>query len=393
MALSIDDILAFRSVSDVQLSPDGAQFAFVVSANHTTLDKADDGELRRCTGSAIWLCGAEPGSEPRQLTSGPALGSDSLPRWSPDGATLAFLSDRADVGGQRQIYTMPVPRGGSDDDGAQAVTDVQGDIPTPRGLNAVQWDPDGASIAFLLEETVDGQGERALGDDAIEYEAHEQFVRVNRLDLATSRVTPISPRAAGQIWEFAPGPGGKIAAVVSEAPFEWSWYGCRLVAFDGTEDAAVQELASPMKNGQSRQVAQPQWSPDGSRIAFITSTWSDRGCVAGTLMAVNADGTGVVELTPGIVASLGWSVWEPSGESLLSIGHERGGSGLHRVSADGSGTASLGWGQCAVAEGNWPRFSLAGGTIAVIREDCAHPRDVWLAEAADPLNWRQAVRC
>ena len=242
MALTIDDILAFRSVSDVQLSPDGAQFAFVVSANHTTLDKADDGELRRCTGSAIWLCGAQPGSEARQLTFGPALGSDSLPRWSPDGATLAFLSDRADVGGQRQIYTMPVPRGGggSDDDGAQAVTDVQGDIPTPRGLNAVQWDPDGASIAFLLEETIEGQGERALGDDAIEYEAHEQFVRVNRLDLATSRVAPISPRAAGQIWEFAPGPGGKIAAVVSEAPFEWSWYGCRLVAFDGTEDAAVQ---------------------------------------------------------------------------------------------------------------------------------------------------------
>ena len=104
------------------------------------------------------------------------------------------------------------------------------------------------------------------------------------------------------------------------------------------------------------------WSPDGSKIAFVSSTWSDRGCasrrrachsadapspsllkhllnrragcsrmtvsptapgcVAGTLMVVGTDGTGLVELTPGLKASLGWSVWEPDGESLCCIGHE-----------------------------------------------------------------------
>ena len=41
MPLSLEDIFAFRSVSDVQLSPDGRRFAFVVGDNHTTLLELD----------------------------------------------------------------------------------------------------------------------------------------------------------------------------------------------------------------------------------------------------------------------------------------------------------------------------------------------------------------
>ena len=37
MSLSLEEIFAFRAVSDVQLSPDGRRFAFVVGDNHTTL--------------------------------------------------------------------------------------------------------------------------------------------------------------------------------------------------------------------------------------------------------------------------------------------------------------------------------------------------------------------
>jgi Tol biopolymer transport system component len=260
----------------------------------------------RISRSSVWVCSTAPGAVPYQLTHGPR--SDSLPRWSPGSDTIAFLSDRAVVG-QSQIYTMAVPDQPRNDlgestvdDGAQALTDVVGDIPTPRGLNAVQWDPDGRSIAFLLEEQTQSI-DREFGDDALEYEEHPAFVRIHRVDIETKTLRVVSPRSVGQIWEFSPGPGGKIAAVVSATPFEWSWYSCRLVSFagsDGDEDdqsATVRELASPTSDGggksppQSRQVAQPQWSNDGQRIAFVTSTWSDRGCVAGTLMVCNADGS------------------------------------------------------------------------------------------------------
>lgn len=303
MSLSLDDIFAFRSVSDVQLSPDGRRFAFVVGDNYTTLLDVDNGQPARVSRSSIWVCLTSPEATPYQLTHSPR--SDSLPRWSPDSKILAFLSDRAMVG-QRQIYTIAVDnldleKPNATDDKANALTDIVGDIPSPRGLNAVQWDPDGNSILFLLEERAEST-ERDFGDDALEFEEHPAFVRVHRVHLQTKAVAVVSPRSAGQIWEFSPGPDGQVAAVVSAAPFEWSWYACRLVSFvgsDGNEcqSATIRELASPTSDGggksppQSRQVAQPQWSPDGKRIAFVASTWSDRGCVAGTLMVCNADGS------------------------------------------------------------------------------------------------------
>ena len=316
MPLTLEQIFAFRSVSDVQLSPDGRRFAFVVGDNHTTLLEVD-GQPVRISRSSIWVCSTAPGALPYQLTRGPR--SDSLPRWSPGGETVAFLSDRA-VLGQRQIYTLAVPDHGpkgllqdsSVDDGAQPLTDILGDIPTPRGLNAVQWDPSGRSILFLLEEQADDV-EHAFGDDVLEYEEHPAFVRVYRVDVQTKSLVVVSPRSVGQIWEFSPGPDGKIAAVVSAAPFEWSWYSCRLVccSSDDDGDSDVRELASPTSDGggqsppQSRQVAQPQWSNDGKRIAFVSSTWSDRGCVAGTLMICNADGSvsdRPLPLTPNLIS-------------------------------------------------------------------------------------------
>lgn len=108
-----------------------------------------------------------------------------------------------------------------------------------------------------------------------------------------------------------------------------------------------------------------------------------------------------MDLTPGVVASFGWSAWDPSGETLLCIGHERGGSGLHRVAVDGSGvTTQLWWEQSAVAEGNWPRFSAVlpepgkPPVLAIIKQSSTQPRDVWVSESWDgqqAIGWRQAT--
>ena len=294
--LTMDKILEFPSISDVQLRPDGCSFAFVAADNFTSLT----GSCQRFSRSSIWLCSTTPRSIPRRLTYGAR--EDSLPRWSPDGRSLAFLSDRGSQTGQRQLMLLEGVRLPSDDsasadgdgdgDGATALTDLRGDIPTPRGLNAVQWTPDGLAIIFLLEETLcrnnTAAAEPNIGNDAIEYEKAPAFVRLMRVDLRTNHVSVVSPRAAGQIWEFASAPNGEIAAVVSPLPFEHSWYECRLVVFaapsepadngsnSATEPTApVRELANPMRPvsadypAQSRQVAQPQWSPDGTQIAFI----------------------------------------------------------------------------------------------------------------------------
>jgi len=367
--LTPEDVLAFRHVEDAQISPDGSRVAFVVGDSF----KSDS----KWPKSAIWAV-ATAGGQPRQLTAGPR--TDSLPRWSPDGSALAFLSDRSKEG-QRQVYLLA-----GDGGEATPLTDIEGAIPTPRGLNSLQWSPDGRSIAFLREDPQTDEERRKIEarDDAIEFERNPKFVRVWTVDVATRELRCVSPDAM-QIWEFAWSPDSReMAAVVSDQPYEWAWYTNRLVRFPcGGSPRAVWQ--------SKRQVALPVWSPQGERIAFISSNWSDRNCIAGDVWVVDAAGGEAQDVSAGLDASPGWIQWSGDGRTLLAFGHDRGGIGLHRLSADGQTRERLWWRQAAASEGHWPRFSQSEkGALAVILEDPDHPRDVWIASfSSKELEWKQ----
>src|SRR5260370_10155576 len=73
--------LNLRSISDLQFSPNGERLAFVVT-------EPAKGERRA---RHIWIYEKQSGSI-RQFTY--SAKSDFLPRWSPDGKQLHFLSDR-----------------------------------------------------------------------------------------------------------------------------------------------------------------------------------------------------------------------------------------------------------------------------------------------------------
>lgn len=169
-------------------------------------------------------------------------------------------------------------------DGSEAValTDVEGNVPSARGLNALQWLPDGRLLAFLIEdpETEDERKRREEKDDPILFEQNPKYVRLWTVDAQTRSVSCVAPDKL-QIWEFAWHPNsGEFAAIVSDVPYEWAWYTNRVVRFE--RNAGTGTGASAQIVWQSRrQVAFPVWSPDGSRMAFISSNWSDRGCVAG----------------------------------------------------------------------------------------------------------------
>ena len=122
--MSLSDLAEFREVDDPQISPDGGWVAYTVSVAN--------GELDRYT-SDLWMTSWD-GRTTVRLTSTPKE-SEHTPRWSPDGRSLAFLSDRGT--GVEQLWLLN-RRGGE----AEQVTALHDDI------EDYAWSPDGRSIAF-----------------------------------------------------------------------------------------------------------------------------------------------------------------------------------------------------------------------------------------------------
>src|SRR3989454_2647402 len=81
-AITFEDYIALKAVSDPQLSPDGKWVAYTVS----TPSLEDNRNVSR-----VWVVEVATGKS-RQLTGGP--GSDRPPRRAPDGETPAFISTR-----------------------------------------------------------------------------------------------------------------------------------------------------------------------------------------------------------------------------------------------------------------------------------------------------------
>ena len=94
--ITYEDLAKVQRIADPQLSPDGKWIAYEVGV----VDLAANKTVRH-----IWMVSAE-GGEPRQLTRGD--GSDTRPRWSPDGKSLAFISTR---GGNSQVWILSLDGG------------------------------------------------------------------------------------------------------------------------------------------------------------------------------------------------------------------------------------------------------------------------------------------
>jgi dipeptidyl aminopeptidase/acylaminoacyl peptidase len=142
------DLPLIHSVSRPAVHPDGTWA--VVSVTRPDLDAdATVGQLWRVplasTGSANGAdstSGADPTTDtPRRLTRG---FRDTEPRFSPDGALVAFL--RAEPQAAPQLWVLPT-NGGE----AVQVTDRK------LGVTDFRWSPDGTRLAFLSREPEPGR--------------------------------------------------------------------------------------------------------------------------------------------------------------------------------------------------------------------------------------------
>jgi dipeptidyl aminopeptidase/acylaminoacyl peptidase len=157
------DLIDVPRLSDPQLSPDGAQIAFVRS-------DADWHANKRIT--HIWRVIVATG-ETTRLTAGPE--GEASPRWAPDGRSIAFIAKRAgdDVA---QIYLLPVS-------GGEATRLTTHDTaPT-----ALAWLPGGRALLFIAPEpkTAAEKAREKAKDDVYAFDEDYKHAHLWRVDLPT----------------------------------------------------------------------------------------------------------------------------------------------------------------------------------------------------------------
>ncbi len=140
--VTAEDLYSLQQLSDVRISPDGGHVVY-------RLQRVDRKTEKKY--GNLWVV-PTGGGEPRQFTYGDQ--SDSSPRWSPDGSTIAFLSNRANNGKPSQIHLIPFDGGE-----ARKLTSIDGEI------DLVGWSPDGRKLLCTI---------RKMDADELEREKDEQ---------------------------------------------------------------------------------------------------------------------------------------------------------------------------------------------------------------------------
>lgn len=353
------DIKLFRAPGDPQLSPDGRWAAWVVQT-----PVADEDRNR----TDIWIAPADGSAPARPLT---ASGKDRLPRWSPDGSTIAFVSDRS---GTAQIWLIRL-------DGGEAWQ-----LKTAQAVgSAAEWSRDGAKLAFTAKVF-------SKADDWQPYPGAPTGDRERAVEQATADRGKVNGEPGAK-----PGPGGSPKSDVTVAT--------RLIyRFDGIgyhgdkrSQVFVVDAAGP-EGGPApcRQITRDDydhrdlsWTPDGKLVVAATrredADWRtgqdmwlwDVEAATGTLLY---EGTGLAN-APSV---------SPDGSFVAFLGHD----GKYQ----GSTTPSLHVLPLAAA----PRLPLQQGDAVNLTAPADRPAgctissDVRYAAMVTPPRWSadsRAVYC
>jgi len=262
--ITIDDVLAMKSVGDPQVSPDGELVAYTVRQRDMEEDKS---------GTQIWII-ATSGGDPIPMTS--ADTSASSPRWSPDNKYLSFKASKGEKA-KSQVWNLN--RLGGE---ATQVTSVK------QGIGNYDWSPDGSRMLLVIQDprpadlTEDEEDDEQPLPQVIDRMQFKQDY-VGYLDRRRSHIYVYTPGeeepvqvTSGDYDDSAPvwSPDGKSIAFVSDRSENPDLhYGTDIfaVSVDGDDHPLVQVTTHPGRDFS------PAWSPDGNSIAYVSSTGMDIG--------------------------------------------------------------------------------------------------------------------
>jgi dipeptidyl aminopeptidase/acylaminoacyl peptidase len=350
----LDSMPHAKRISDVALSPDGTQVAYIVDEKLSVIP---------ANGGNTHSIAVEGNLTLRDVA------------WSADSKRMAVIADMSGDIPAAQIW-IASPDGSAPTKHAE----LKGYVQTPR------FSPDGSKLAVLFTEglpRVAGPLEPMTPlSGEIGKESYEQRIAV--IDLATDRVAQVTP-ADMYIYEYEWTPDGR-SWVMSAARGEGDaqWYVARIYAANA-QTGEMREIYKP-----KLQIADPRISPDGKNVAFIEGLMSDEGSTGGEIYVVSVNGGTARNVTPRIKTSPSALMWS-NPDHIVFAENIDGNSGFGSLSlkSDGFRNVWIGEEYAHPSGDQWmsARTSADGKFItAMVRQSAKNPPEVWAGAIGD---WQQ----
>ena len=251
------------------------------------------------TGGDIFIVRAD-GTDLRRLTTGIGIRSD--PIWSPDGTRIAYRDTRL---GAESIVVM-------DAGGRNATTLATTDSSAAYcAIGGMAWSPDGTSLVFPTSQACDGRSELFIV--AADGSSPATGLLAPGADSAYPAWSPDGKQIAFLGSETL-GSNGVYVADVGSPPALSGGLAARRIgagAGEGKPGGWVNAAAGSLAEALSG----PQWSPDGTELAVINSTF---GATTGSsgIVIMKADGSGQRVIAEDVGNPLWSPIWSPNGRQL-----------------------------------------------------------------------------
>lgn len=291
-ATSIEKILEYHWLDEVEVSPDGRGAVFVA-----TVADLDENVMN----SDLWLVDYATGGS-FQLTRGPKR--DNHPRWSPDGRTIAFLSNRA--GKNNNIWLISA-EGGE----AWPATEFE-----KLSVSDFEWLPNASGFIFTAPDPKSEEEEKREEEkkDPILVDKNFKYTRLYRFHLGDEEPTKLTEEDY-DVTSFSVSPDGAwVAFSARPTPKVPDYFNSDLKLLE-LETGTIRALVT-----QPGADSNPKFSPDGEWIAFVSGGGRYDWIGNSYLYVVRPDGSGLRNISQGFDERIGGFFgdfeWSPDGESI-----------------------------------------------------------------------------